>query len=106
MSHNVSFHLKMPIQVKKKDSHFVAGSSVLDVWSQGEDRDKAIQNAQEAIALFLESCFDRGTLDDVLKECGFISFSKSGVPRELAKAIPSAEDEFEADIDIPLAINP
>ncbi|CCQ90785.1 hypothetical protein NITGR_380026 [Nitrospina gracilis 3/211] len=103
MNPNVSFHLKLPIRVQKKETHFVAGSPVLDVWSQGENQDKAIQNAQEAIGLFLESCFDRGTLGDVLKGCGFISFSKGTLL--LREDAPSNPEDFEADIEIPLAIS-
>jgi len=40
-----SFHIKLPIRAKKKDGRFVAGSPVLDVWPQGEDRGQAIQCA-------------------------------------------------------------
>jgi hypothetical protein len=43
----------------------------LDVYSQGETEAKALENLIEAIQMFLRSCFERGTLDQVLKDSGF-----------------------------------
>ncbi len=44
---------------------------ILDVITQGETEEKAKQNLNDALSLFLVSCFERGTFDSVLKECGF-----------------------------------
>jgi hypothetical protein len=41
------------------------------VWSQGETKTKATENLREALQLFLIDCFERGTLDKVLKKSGF-----------------------------------
>ncbi len=42
----------------------------LDVMSQGATEQEARKNLTEAVQLFIESCFERGTLEQVLKECG------------------------------------
>ncbi len=49
----------------------VASCPPLDVYSQGKTEAQAKKNLVEALSLFLESCHERGTLDAVLKECGF-----------------------------------
>ncbi len=40
---------------------------ILDVITQGETEEKAKQNLNDALSLFLVSWFERGTLDSVLK---------------------------------------
>ena len=49
---------------------YVAYSPSLDVMSQGETLDEARENLVEAVHLFLESCYERGALDQALKELG------------------------------------
>lgn len=71
MKTSVTFHASLPIKIKKKKQYYVSCCPVLDVWSQGETRTKAAENLQEALQLFLIDCFERGTLDKVLKESGF-----------------------------------
>ena len=65
----ITFHL--PVQIVKKERWHVASCEVFDVYSQGDSQEQAKQNLAEALTLFLSSCFERGTLDAVLKECGF-----------------------------------
>jgi predicted RNase H-like HicB family nuclease len=67
----VEFIVKVPIAIKKKENIFVAACPVLDVFSQGETEEEAHRNIGEALRLFITTCFERGTLEDVLKQCGF-----------------------------------
>jgi predicted RNase H-like HicB family nuclease len=62
---------KLPFEIKKEDDWYIASCPVLDVHSQGKTEKQAKKNLVEALYLFLISCFQRGTIDDVLKECGF-----------------------------------
>ena len=71
MELSVQFKIDIPIRIKKRARWYVASCPVLDVHSQGETTAKARKNLSEALSLFLTSCFERGTLDAVLKECGF-----------------------------------
>jgi predicted RNase H-like HicB family nuclease len=69
----IQVHWELPIGVKK-DRHgdwYVSWCPVLDVYSQGETRERALENIIEATQLFLMSCFERGTLATVLKRQGF-----------------------------------
>lgn len=77
MKTSVTFHASLPIKITKKKKYYVSCCHVLDVWSQGETKTKATENLREALQLFLIDCFERGTLDKVLKESGFTTLSSS-----------------------------
>ncbi|MBI4525724.1 MAG: type II toxin-antitoxin system HicB family antitoxin [Deltaproteobacteria bacterium] len=72
----VTFVVKLPATVKKKGRFYISCCPILDVYSQGETEGKALRNLKEALKLFFISCFDRGTLDEVLKNCGFKPIEK------------------------------
>lgn len=67
----ILFTVQLPAQVKKSGKWYISYCSILDVHSQGETEKKALDNLVEALRLFLVSCFERGTLDEVLADCGF-----------------------------------
>jgi len=72
----VIFKVKLPATVKKRGEYYIASCPFLDVHSQGETEEKALKNLKQALRLFFMSCFERGTLDDVLHECGFKPIQK------------------------------
>jgi predicted RNase H-like HicB family nuclease len=57
--------------LKKRERYWLSICPPLDVCSQGPTKQEAKKNITEAITLFLVSCFESGTLDQALKECGF-----------------------------------
>ena len=65
------FQITLPAKIKKKRDRFVSSCDVLDINTQGYTEEEARQNLVEAIKLFFISCYERGTLDEALKECGF-----------------------------------
>ena len=67
----VEFSVKLPIKIKKKNGVCVLHCPVLDLYAQGNNESEAKKNMGETIKLFLISCYERGTLGAVLKECGF-----------------------------------
>jgi predicted RNase H-like HicB family nuclease len=69
----VLFEVTLPVKIKKKSGVYVASCNVLNVHSQGYTGKEAEKNIIEAIRLFLEGCFEMGTLEEVMKECGFHS---------------------------------
>ena len=69
----IVFNMKLPCKLQKRKNWVLASCPVLDVTTQGETENKAKKNLSQALSLFLISCFERGTLDDVLKDCGFKS---------------------------------
>ena len=72
MSHQENrIGLSVRCTVQSDDVGYIAHCPALDVFSQGETEAAAVENLAEALQLFVESCRERGTLDAVLKECGF-----------------------------------
>ena len=67
----VYFQIKVPIKIKKKGDVYVSSCDVLDVHTQGYSEREAKGNLVEALKLFLVTCFERGTLDVVMRDCGF-----------------------------------
>lgn len=71
MQIKIEFTAKLPYRLVKRKKWIVASCPVLDVHSQGETEEQAKKNLVEALSLFLISCYERGTLDSILNECGF-----------------------------------
>jgi predicted RNase H-like HicB family nuclease len=79
----VHFSVHLPAITKKRDGYFVASCPLLDVVTQGKTESQAKKNLAEALSLFFISCYERGTLDAVLKNCGFKpGYSPSQVEKE------------------------
>jgi len=57
-----------PAQVRKRGSGSSRRAILLDVHSQGHTREQAERNLKDALATFLLSCYERGTLEIVLRE--------------------------------------
>ena len=71
MQVEIQFNANLPLKIRKKEKWFVAECPILDIVSQGDTPEKARESLGEALSLFFTSCFERGVLDDVLKDCGF-----------------------------------
>ncbi len=67
----VQFHVKVPYETKAENDWVIASCPPFEVLSQGRTEEEAVRNLFEAIQLFVESCYRRGTLQQVLEECGF-----------------------------------
>lgn len=67
----VEFNFRLPVQYRQDGKYLVAWCPLLDISSQGFNREEATANLIEATQAFLESCFERGVLDEVLKASGF-----------------------------------
>ena len=96
MEVTAQFTAKLPIKFTKRKKWVVASCPVLDIHSQGESERKAKKNLEEALSLFFISCFERETLDAVLKQCGFKAIHPPITPRK--KAIVSRGDYINVPI--------
>ncbi len=67
----MTINIRLPVTLFRENGVHVAQCPILDVASQGETEEEAMRNIHEAITLFIKTCFELGTLDEVLKECGF-----------------------------------
>lgn len=96
----IEMTMKLPAEVKKEGKWYISRCSILDVYSQGETKNKAIKNLVEALTAFLVSCYERKTLDAVLKECGFKAIHKPAIKKPFPKKFSSI------NVPIPFLISP
>jgi predicted RNase H-like HicB family nuclease len=94
----VQMELKVPIEISKKGKWYIASCPVLDICSQGKTERSAKNNLSEALGLFLTTCFEMGTLEDVLKTCGF-EISPSSKNPQMTKPLPTRAKDY---VNIPL----
>ena len=99
-TNTVIFTMRLPMKIVKKGKYYVSSCPVLDVHSQGLSQRQAEKNLKEAISLFLLSCLERGTLDAVLKECGFVA-----VPEAAMQPLKKQPREGYINVPIPLLWN-
>ena len=100
----VEFIINVPISFKwdEEIDAYIASCPPLDVWSQGDTKKEAEHNIKEAVSLFLVSCFERGTIGQVLKDCGWSPIpSKAKSKAKRAKPTP---DEKNVNIPLPMAM--
>ncbi len=64
---------KIQVLYYKEQDVFVAHAPSLDLSSCGGTFEEADHNLGEAIAILFEECSERGTLEDVLANCGWDS---------------------------------
>ncbi len=87
------FTIRFPTSfVEEGAGRVVALCATLDIMSQGATREEAKRNLVASVQLFVESCFERGTLDQVLKECG----------GKIGREAPTKPDWFVIDVPLPL----
>lgn len=68
---SIQFHVTVPVSVEREEDVFVSCCAPLDVYSQGDTEQEALDNLIEALQLFLETSMEMGTLPQILAECGF-----------------------------------
>ncbi len=92
----------MPFIIEKDDDWYVSICPILDVISQGKSEKEAVDNLIEALTLFFSSCFRRGVLEEVLKDCGFnIAENKT---KEIENQSFISPDNY-IDAPIPFEVN-
>ncbi len=92
MARKVMFRMSVPVHVRHEGERFFSSCPVFDVHSQGCSEKETVQNIIEALQLFVETCYEQGTLERVLREQGFV---------------PGGEDEVASDermVEVPLAL--
>lgn len=69
--------INVPVSYFKEDKSFVAYTPALDLSSAGKTLKEAEKNIAEAVSIFMEEIFVRGTVDEVLSSLGWKKISKT-----------------------------
>lgn len=64
-------HIDYTIHIWKEGKHYIAHAMPINVMSSGPSPDEARKALMEAVALFIETAVEMGSLDDVLEDCGY-----------------------------------
>ena len=92
------FSLTVDADVWQEGDVFVSHCPALDVYSQGDTEQEAGSNLVEAIQLFVQSCYERGTLEAVMKARGF------AVDQNAGTTIGDAVVDLKRPITVPVAL--
>ncbi len=104
MKIQVVFSFQVPVEFKKTKRGYIASCAALDVHSQGGNKRECVENIKEALALFLMSCFQRGTLDKVLTDCGFNPLVRKSAGPQKHKT--SGKRYQKINVPLPFQITP
>ena len=70
-THHAKITLSVPFTIKQEGAWYICSCHVLDVHSQGQTIDEAKRNFETTLSLFVDGCLEMGTLETVLRDCGF-----------------------------------
>jgi len=97
-AHQIGVEFRLPAKIRKKGKWYVSSCPSLDVHSQGHTKEEARRNLVDALVFFLESCFERGTLEAVLRGAGFVPAAVTSAKGRVAKG------EESVTVPLPFAI--
>ena len=77
MKPKLQFEMKLPVEIFKDGSVYVSCCHIFDVYSQGNTEEEAKKNLIEALTGFIITCYEMGTLSEVLRDSGFLPAEKT-----------------------------
>jgi predicted RNase H-like HicB family nuclease len=92
----VALKIKLAAATRQDGDQWLAWCPPLDVVTQGSTEKAALIALREAIALWFESCVDRGVLDKALKEAGFKSRSRAQISEQANNTVVVKERRRQA----------
>lgn len=92
MPDTVEIAVRLRCFVRHEGDTWVSGCPSLDVYSQADTAEEAKAALREAVELWVESCLERGTLEQALREVGW-HFMPSGPP------VPPEPEYSGADLE-------
>lgn len=94
MEMSIQFTARLPVTFHVEGGATIACIPLLDIASSGANRQEALTNVTEALRVWFASCYERGTLESALKECGFH-------PSQQQELIGSEPDDY---VEVPLSL--
>jgi predicted RNase H-like HicB family nuclease len=92
MRTTATFSINLPYGLKKEGKHVVARCQLLGVSAFGKSKEEAVALLIEAVELFITTCFEMGTLEQVLKESGFVKTAQEPARSRQRISVPLPED--------------
>lgn len=92
----IKIEMQLHAQTKQEGDWFIARVPDLDIYTQGHTEEEALSNLTEALQLFVESCFEQGTLEQVFRDCGYHTSHHHSLESEI-----NSDDHI---INVPLSL--
>lgn len=73
-------NISIPLSIFKENNRFVAYSYALDLSTSGESYEKVRKRFSEIVEIFFEEIVEKGTLNEVLGDLGWIRVQKKWNP--------------------------
>lgn len=107
----IEFTINVTCQIRRDDDAgvFVSHCPRLNIYSQGETEEEALEAIKEAVTLHVTTAFDFNRLDKVLRKAGFEKFTLNQVmdavelPTEFVK-VQMRKDVKDFPISLPLRL--
>jgi predicted RNase H-like HicB family nuclease len=107
----IEFTINMNCQIHRDEDAgvFVSHCPTLNVYSQGESEEEALEAIKEAVTLHVTTAFDFNRLDKVLRKAGFERFTldqavdAAASPAEFVK-VAMRKDTKEFPISLPFCL--
>ena len=98
MQNRVDLNIELQALLRFDEDAWLAWCPSLDISSQAESQDQALQALQEAVQLWFESCLERGVLREALLETNF-KLAHSGAKSQNQVSIRE-KNEIERPIEV------
>jgi len=71
MNNSIAVEVKLQVCIEKTEHGYTAFCEALDVYTEASTKKQAEKSIREALSLFLETCLEMGTFNEVLSSSGF-----------------------------------
>lgn len=99
---SIELHINFEVTRDREIDEYVSHCPALALYSQGDTERDAIDNIREAVTMFLRNCYERGTLNQVLQDCGFVIATETKHEHDYALML---EQGRMSDAETPAAIH-
>jgi len=91
----INVNIELPITMRDKGDYVVASCRQLDIHAEGSSIQEAKLHITQALDAFITTCLEMGSLEAVLKDCGF-----SKITHETHQ-VPNQDEEY---INVPISL--
>jgi predicted RNase H-like HicB family nuclease len=96
MSETIKLDIQLRAFVRRETrNRWIAVCPQIDVVTQGTSEDDAKRYLHEAVHLWFDSCVERGTLPEALRECGFRTATREEAEASPDRILVSREPEHD-----------
>ncbi len=90
----ITINIEFPVLIEEKEGYFSASCGSLDIYAEGSTHNEAKNHILEALEVFVSTCVEMGTLEQVLRDSGYRTVHE-------VRAAPDLNEEL---VNVPLSL--